>query len=448
MSALADNRQRINLVVGLGRTGLSVARHLAEQGEAVSVTDSRAEPPMLDQLTAELPSVRWLGPLPERLPAECDRVVVSPGVPSDLPLLNEARDAGCQVIGDIELFARLSPAPIAAVTGSNGKSTVASLIAHLAGGEAEGVLLGGNIGRPVLELLETPGSLHVLELSSFQLESTNTLDAAVGVVLNLSEDHLDRYPGMAEYGAAKARLVAQSRIAVLNRDDPLVRRMAEQARQVIWFGAGEPEADDYGLTDEGGETWLMRGSERLCSASRLPVAGRHNALNLLAAFAALEALGVPRSQLIDRVGEFRGLPHRMETVGEWHDVLWINDSKATNLGATLAALAGISRPVVLIAGGQGKGQDFAPLRDALAPGVRALVVMGEAAEAIASQAPAGLPVARAASMDDAVAEARALGRPGDAVLLSPACASFDAYSGFEERGRVFRDAVRAGEEQA
>jgi UDP-N-acetylmuramoylalanine--D-glutamate ligase len=448
MAALADNTQRNNLVVGLGRTGLSVARHLLEQGEAVSVTDSRSQPPMLDRLRAELPSAGWLGVLPESLPADVDRVVVSPGVPSDLAVLDQAREQGCEVVGDVELFARLAPSPIAAVTGSNGKSTVATLMAHLAGGESEGVHLGGNIGRPVLELLDVPGSLCVLELSSFQLESTDTLNAAVGVVLNVSEDHLDRYTGMDEYTAAKARLVAQSRIAVLNRDDPRVRGMAERAREVIWFGAGRPAAGEYGLVDENGETWLMRGDERLCPASRLSLTGRHNALNLLAALAALEALGLPTDQLMERLRDFRGLPHRMETVGEWRGIQWINDSKATNLGATLAALDGVARPVVLIAGGQGKGQDFSALGRALEQGVHGLVVMGEAADSIAAQAPADLNVERVTDMDSAVAAARRLASAGDAVLLSPACASFDAFAGFEARGRAFRDAVLASEEGA
>lgn len=448
MAALADNKQRRNLVVGLGHTGFSVARHLAGRGEAVSVTDSRGEPPMLDRLRAELPSVHWLGPLPETLPTGLDRVVVSPGVPSDLAMLDQARAAGCEVIGDVELFARLADAPIAAVTGSNGKSTVASLMAHLAGGESGGVHLGGNIGRPVLELLDVPGSLYVLELSSFQLESTESLDAAVGVVLNVSEDHLDRYPGMDEYTAAKARLVAQSRVAVLNRDDPRVRRMADRARQVIWFGAGAPADGEYGLIEEAGETWLMRGGERLCPGSDLPLTGRHNTLNALAAFAALEALGFPAEQQIERARDFRGLPHRMETVGEWRGVQWINDSKATNLGATLAALDGVARTAVLIAGGQGKGQDFSALRQALERDVRALIVMGEAADSIAAQAPADLNVERATDMDSAVAAARRLACAGDAILLSPACASFDAYAGFEARGRAFRDAVLALEEGA
>lgn len=445
MSALADNRQQGNLVVGLGHTGFSVARYLAQRGEPVAVVDSREQPPMLDRLRRELPQVDWLGQLPGRLPAGYERVVVSPGVPPDLPLLRDARDAGCEVIGDVELFARQARAPVAAVTGSNGKSTVATLVAHLAGGEPAGVLLGGNIGRPVLDLVDRVASLYVLELSSFQLESTQNLDAAVGVVLNLSADHLDRYAGMAEYAEAKARLVAQSRVAVLNRDDPRVAAMAEKADRVTWFGAGEPGEGEYGLRVDDGVVWLARGEDRLCRADALPLAGRHNHLNVLAALATLDALGERPERLLERLGGFRGLPHRMEVVAESGGVCWINDSKATNLGATLAALEGIERPVVLIAGGQGKGQAFSPLTDALRDGVRALVVLGEAAGEIAAQAPADLPVDRVDDMAAAVAAARARAEAGDTVLLSPACASFDLFDGFEARGAAFREAVRAGE---
>lgn len=443
MSALADNRQAVNLVVGLGHTGFSVARHLVTCGEPVAVVDSRPQPPLLARLQDELPQAVWLGAFPERLPEGVEQVIVSPGVAADTPLLMSAREAGVPIRGDVELFARLAEAPILAVTGSNGKSTVVSLLAHLLTATDRSVVAGGNLGRPALELLDERADLYVLEVSSFQLESTRELNAAVGIVLNLSPDHLDRHGDMSAYAAAKARLVQQSRLAVLNRDDPRVAEMAPMAERIIWFGAGEPAAGEFGLRERDGETGFARGDQWLGSASLPGLPGGHNRLNVLAALAAIEGLGHSPEQVLPRLVSFRGLPHRMAVVAEREGVRWINDSKATNLGATLAALDGLSEPVVLIAGGQGKGQDFTPLREGLAKGVRALVLMGEASEALARQAPSELPVHRVGDMSEAVTVAAGVARSGDCVLLSPACASFDQFDDFEARGRAFEKAVHA-----
>ncbi|MDQ2069508.1 UDP-N-acetylmuramoyl-L-alanine--D-glutamate ligase [Natronospira bacteriovora] len=443
MSALADNRQAVNLVVGLGRTGFSVARHLVMRGEPVAVVDSRPSPPLLDRLREELPQAEWLGAFPASLPADVGRLIVSPGVASNEPLLTAARRQGVDVLGDVELFARLARAPLVAVTGSNGKSTVVSLLAHLLDAPGYRVVPGGNLGRPALELLEEDADLYVLEVSSFQLETTRSLDAAVGVILNLSPDHLDRHGDMAAYAGAKARLAAQSRIAVLNRDDERVAAMAGLARRIIWFGAGEPAADEFGLRSVEERCCFAHG-ERVLGPADLPgLPGGHNRLNVLAALAAVHALGLDPVAALARLGSFHGLPHRMALVAERDGVRWINDSKATNLGATLAALAGLSEPVVLIAGGQGKGQDFTPLRPALAHSVRAVVLMGEAADALAAQVPEAVALERATDMDQAVTVAAGLARPGDTVLLSPACASFDLFDGFEARGRAFEQAVLA-----
>jgi len=441
MSALADNMTVRTLVVGLGQTGLSVVRHCLARGQSVAVVDSRAQPPMLPRMQREFPDAVWLGAIPEQLPAGVEQVIVSPGVPGNTPFLARAREAGAEVLGDVELFARQAEAPVIAVTGSNGKSTVASLIAHLANGITGGVALGGNIGRPVLDLLEEEAELYVLELSSFQLESTTDLGAEVGIVLNISADHLDRYDGLDDYTAAKARLVAQSRIAVLNRGDARVWAMAEEAAELLTFTAGAPEAGEFGLHRVGDGDWFARGDELLAPVDCLPMAGRHNALNALAALAALDAMGWPLEPVLDRLSSYRGLPHRMQTIASRDELVWINDSKATNLGATLAALEGLDGPVVLIAGGLGKGQDFSPLSELTADRFRAMILYGQDRQALAEHAPLGLAPVMVEDLEAAVAKARSLAQPGDTVLLSPACASQDQFPNFEVRGQVFTDAV-------
>ena len=441
-----QDRQRDNLVVGLGRTGFSVARHLCGRGERVRVTDRDPAPPLLPQLRAEVPAAEWLGAAAE--PADVDRVVLSPGVPVESPMIRRLQESGAEVAGDIELFAEAvdTRIPVLGVTGSNGKSTVVCLISALLEKAGRRVLKGGNLGPPALDLLaDSPPDAYALELSSFQLESTHSLDARVGVVLNLSEDHMDRYADFAAYTDAKARLVAQSRVAVLNRDDAAVAAMAEQAARVIWFGRGAPEAGAYGIIAEGDTRWLVRGRERLLRADRLSLAGDHNRLNALAALAAVEALGEDPVAVAAALEEFVGLAHRMELIATDDGRTWINDSKATNVAASVAALEGLDQPVVLLAGGQGKGQDFAPLGRALGRGrARGLVVYGEDAEQLAAVAPPDLALRRARDLAEAVVQARELAESGDAILLSPACASFDQFDSFARRGEAFRQLVEDG----
>jgi UDP-N-acetylmuramoylalanine--D-glutamate ligase len=442
LSAAARQTQKVSLVIGLGQTGLSCARFLAGRGERVLVTDSRRHPPGLDSLQRELPVVEWLGAFPDRLPEGLDRVVVSPGVPVTVPLLQAARERGIEIVGDIELFAREAAAPIIAVTGSNGKSTVISLLVAL--GEAAGlrVLPGGNLGRPALDLLSEPvPDAYLLELSSFQLESTHGLNAAVGAVLNVSEDHMDRYAGVQDYAAAKQRLAAQCRIAVLNRDDTRVAAMPVAGERVT-FGLDAPEVGHFGLLGDEQAQFFARGREPVCPVSALPLTGRHNQANALAALAIADAAGWSLTRAAQGLAAFKGLPHRMERVATIDGIDWFNDSKATNVGATVAALQGMDRPVVLIAGGDGKGQDFSPLTGPLRGHVRALITIGRDGRRIAAVAPAGLPVQAADSLQAAVRIARSFAGPGDAVLLSPACASFDMFEGFEHRGREFANLVR------
>ena len=434
------------VVAGLGRTGLACLRHLTRSGRRVAVTDSREHPPGLEEARARWPDLHMvLGGLDGGLLAAAREIVVSPGLAVTEPPLAAAAAAGVPLVSEIELFARVARAPVLAVTGSNGKSTVTSLVAEMARGAGRDVAAGGNLGTPALDLLRRPeAELYVLELSSFQLETTRSLDPLAAVVLNVSPDHMDRYPDLSAYAAAKARIFGARGHMVLNRDDPVVLAMARPDRDIRWFGAGAPRSEhDYGLLDRGGALWVARGRECLLPAAEIRLPGAHNRLNALAALALGEAAGLGLEPMRETLRRFPGLPHRTEVVAEIDGVLWINDSKATNVGAALAALPGMDRPVVLIAGGQGKGADFAPLGRAMAGGTRAVVLMGADAGALAAVVPAGIPVRRVADMDEAVAQAAALACAGDVVLLSPACASLDMFSSFEARGDAFRRAVEA-----
>ena len=444
------------LVLGLGDTGLSMAKWLARRGAAVTVADTRAVPPRLAELKRSLPSVpAHCGPFRNEIFADADLIAVSPGVPLADPNVQRAMAAGARVVGDIELFAQAVAdrrPRILAVTGTNGKSTVTSLAGAMARSAGADCEVAGNIGPAVLDALmrrEDEGQaagLWVLELSSFQLETTTSLAADAATVLNISEDHLDRYRGIDDYARAKARVFSGDGIQVLNRDDPRSFAMALPGRKTIGFGLDSPRrAEDWGLLGRGGEPWLAQGANALLAVREMRLAGLHNAANALAALALCRALGLPLEPLLAALREFKGLPHRVELAGEAHGVRWYDDSKGTNVGSTVAALAGLAQSgakLILIAGGDGKGQDFSPLRDAVARSARALVLIGRDAPLIeAAVAGAGVPIRRAASMGEAVALAAQAARPGDAVLLSPACASFDMFRDYKHRGEVFRLAV-------
>jgi UDP-N-acetylmuramoylalanine--D-glutamate ligase len=431
------------LIVGLGTTGLSVARFLMGRGETFRVADSRLRPPGLAALHAMAPHAPvHTGAFDANLFASMRRLIVSPGVSLREPAVQAARRAGAEVLGDIEVFAREARAPVVAVTGSNGKSTVTTLLGEMARQVGLRVAVGGNLGTPALDLLNAPEpELYVLELSSFQLETVESLAPAAAVVLNLCADHLDRYDGIEDYAAAKARVFRGARVAVFNRDDPLVTAMTRDTRGVS-FGLGPPGEAQYGLIDHDGAPWLARGVEPLLPERSLRMAGRHNTANALAALALADALGLARGPVLQVLQEFPGLAHRCQWVARVDGVDWYNDSKGTNLGATLAALSGMPTPVVLIAGGQGKAQDFAPLRGVAADKARAVVLLGQDA-ALISQALAGaVPVLQVVDMEAAVEQARRLAQPGDAVLLSPACASLDMFRNYEHRGEVYMACVR------
>ena len=443
---IAPELRRRTLVVGLGATGLSVARFFAAAGVKTAVTDTRVQPPGHDEIAARHPDVGlFLGGFDPAAFARAEQVIVSPGVSVAEPLIAAARERGVSILGDIEVFARHVQAPVFAVTGSNGKSTVTTLIGNMARRAGKAVRVGGNLGRPALDLLaDGPAAAYVLELSSFQLETTTKLECAAACVLNVSPDHLDRYPGFADYAAAKERILHHARKAVLGWDDPTCRAMVRRlpaGASAVGFGVSEDDAR-YRLTERDGAPWLMRDGEPLLPASAIRLPGRHNHLNALAAWAMGEAMGLPDRFMAEELRSFPGLPHRAQWVAEQDGVTWINDSKGTNVGAAVAALSGLPGKSVLIAGGDGKGADFTPLKAALQAHARALVLLGRDAPVIAAAADDVIPVESVATLDEAVAAAGRWAEPGDTVLFSPACASFDQFENYAVRGEAFMDAVR------
>ncbi len=445
MAAMAETRRHA-LVVGLGTTGLSCVRYLRARGDVVSVVDSRPNPPALTQLREQFPDVAaHTGGFEPALFRQADLLVISPGVALREPAIAEAMAHGVPAVGDIELFVNETRGtPILAITGANGKSTVTSLTGAMCRAAGLKTEVAGNIGVPVLSLLERPRpDVYVLELSSFQLETTASLNARAATVLNITPDHMDRYTDVAEYAAAKARIFAGDGVMVINVDDPAVVDMACPGRKVVRFGLGVPaHSNDFGVIEHEGETWLARGKQALMPVREVAIPGRHNLANVLASMALAQAQGVSVEAMRAAVREFKGLDHRSQVVAEKDRVQWINDSKGTNVGATVAALAGMSRPVVLIAGGDGKGADFAALKPVVAAHARAVVLIGRDAPKIEDALAGVVPTVYARDMPEAVKQARALTQPGDAVLLSPACASFDMFKNYEHRGQVFAQAVR------
>jgi UDP-N-acetylmuramoylalanine--D-glutamate ligase len=442
---LTDADVKPVLIIGMGATGVSVARYLAKQGCRFVMADSRAELSIAAELNRDYPASELiLGREGHDLVFDrFSEVIVSPGVPANSPMVLRAREAGIPLVGDIELFSREVNSPVTAVTGSNGKSTVVHLLAEMHKHAGRNVALGGNFGTPALDLVTHPEPDHyVLELSSFQLETTSSLRPAAAVVLNISEDHMDRYSGMDEYAQAKAEVYHNAEIAVVNRDDAAALALMTDDVPYVCFGLDKPPTkDDLGIRLHAGEPWLALGREMLLPVSKLKILGQHNWSNALAALALGRAVGLPHKAMLETLRGYSGLPHRSQWVAEIKGVTWINDSKATNPGATLAALEGLERPVVLIAGGQGKGADFSVLQSAVERHAKAVVLLGEDADEIAQKLTGTVPIVRVASMAEAVAQSASLAGRRDYVLLSPACASFDMFSGYAERGRCFMDCV-------
>jgi UDP-N-acetylmuramoylalanine--D-glutamate ligase len=442
-----------NVVVGLGKTGASCVRYLARRGERVSATDSRRAPPGLAELGDLAGSIELrLGGFDLSLLEGATRLLMSPGVSLDEPIVKAARTRGIEVLGDVELFAREVHAPVVGVTGTNGKSTVTTLVARMAAAAGRRVLAGGNLGEPALDLLAQPiPDLYVLELSSFQLETTTSLELLGAAVLNVTADHMDRYASLAEYARAKARIFSHAATVVLNADDPFFLAMRQalagraawaQPPRIVTFSTERSDAD-FTLMREGPKSWLARRGEGLLGTDRMKIPGMHNAANALAALALGESAGLPIQAMLRAIEAFPGLKHRSEWVAEIAGVRYIDDSKGTNVGATIAAVNGFPGPLVVILGGDGKGQDFVPLAAAFRGKVKRAVLIGRDAPAIAEALEGVCAVERAATLPAAVAAAAAAAQPGDTVLLSPACASLDMFRDYNHRGEVFADAVRA-----
>jgi UDP-N-acetylmuramoylalanine--D-glutamate ligase len=444
-----------SVVVGLGKTGASCLRYLAKRGVPVKATDTRTAPPGLAELGALASSVDIrLGGIDLGLLDGATQLLMSPGVSLEEPIAFEARARGIEILGDIELFARDVQAPVIGVTGTNGKSTVTSLVTRMAAAAGLRVLAGGNLGKPALDLLEEPvPDLYVLELSSFQLETTRSLELLAAVVLNVSADHMDRYASIGAYARAKSRIYRNAATVVLNADDPLVAAMrgaalagtvapGAAAPRIVTFSTQRTDAD-FALVRDRSDTFLARRGEVLLDTARMKITGVHNAANALAALALGEAAGLPKGAMLEALKTFPGLEHRSQWVADVAGVRYVDDSKGTNVGATRAAVDGLAGPLILIAGGDGKGQDFTPLAAAFRGKVRHTVLIGKDAPAIESVLQGVCTTERAATLPAAVSAAAGAARPGDTVLLSPACASLDMFRDYGERGAVFAAAVRA-----
>ena len=425
------------VIIGLGKTGLSCVTYFRQRGITPLVMDTRENPPGKESLPADCRLIT--GPLDAEILCSASLIVASPGIALATPALQAAQKAGVEIVGDIELFAREAKAPVVAITGSNGKSTVTTLVGLMAEQAGFKVGIGGNIGTPALDLLLQPADLYVLELSSFQLETTSSLQPAAAVILNLSEDHLDRYDGMAGYLAAKQRIFANAKHIVVNRDDAATL----PPQHAYWQSFGL-NSESYGRVQQDDGLWLSVDGKPVLSVAELNIVGAHNQMNALAAMALADAVGIPQVAQLTVLRSFSGLAHRCQFVRDVNGVRWINDSKATNVGSTLAAVAGVGESVQgrlwLLAGGQGKGQDFSPLQPLLANQIYRMVCFGQDAGILMELADN---TQRVADLDEAVRSVAAEVQPGDWVLLAPACASLDQFRNFEQRGQRFADLVNA-----
>ncbi|MBP7217507.1 MAG: UDP-N-acetylmuramoyl-L-alanine--D-glutamate ligase [Acinetobacter sp.] len=442
-------RGGLKVVAGLGISGVSAVNFLYEQGYQVAVTDSRPTPPGHDQIPAAVRTS--FGKLDAELLLQAEEIILSPGLAPQLPEIQQAIAQGVAVVGDIQLLRRATEVPIIAITGSNAKSTVTTLVGMMAQDAGKKVAVGGNLGRPALDLLKDQPELIVLELSSFQLETTSNLNAEVAVVLNLSEDHLDRHGDMLGYHKAKHRIFQGVKKVVYNRDDSLSRPLVPDVTPIQSFGLNAPDLNQYGVLREAdGTMWLARGLERLIKTSDLYIQGMHNVANALACIALGEAVGLPLQSMLNTLKHFKGLEHRCEYVQTIANVRYYNDSKGTNVGATLAAIDGLGAAIAvkqgklaLILGGQGKGQDFKPLRTAIQKYVKAVILIGEDAALIEQAIQGSTTILHANSLKDAVDLAQQATQAEDVVLLSPACASFDMFKSYNDRGQQFVACVNA-----
>lgn len=444
MSLIASDHFRI--VVGLGKSGMSLVRFLANRGVSFAVADTREHPPELATLRRDYPQVEVrCGALDVEFLCRADELYVSPGLALATPALQQAAMRGVKLSGDIELFARNAKAPIVAISGSNAKSTVTTLVGEMAAAAGKRVAVGGNLGTPALDLLSDDVELYVMELSSFQLETTDQLGAEVATVLNISEDHMDRYTGLPAYHLAKHRIFRGARQVVVNRQDALTRPLIGEGVPCWTFGLNKPDRNGFGLREENGEKYLAFQFDNLMPVRELKIRGGHNQANALAALALGHAVGLPFDAMLASLKTFAGLVHRCQWLRELNGVNYYDDSKATNVGAALAAIEGLGADIdgklVLIAGGDGKGADFTPLQAPVAAHCRAVVLLGRDADLLAATFGDSVPLVRVTTLEEAVQRAADIAQEGDAVLLSPACASLDMFKNFEERGQLFARAV-------
>lgn len=442
-------RGGLKVVAGLGISGVSAVNFLHENGYRVAVTDSRQLPPGHDQIPATVQTS--FGKLDQDLLLQAEEIVISPGLDIKLPEIQAAIAKGIPVVSEIQILRRATDKPIVAITGSNAKSTVTTLIGLMAQYAGVKVAVGGNLGRPALDLTRDDPDVYILELSSFQLETTSNLNAEVAVVLNMSEDHLDRHGDMAGYHAAKHRIFQGVKKVVFNRDDSLTRPLVPDVTPMQSFGLNAPDLRQYGiLREDNGTIWLARGRERLLKSSEMYIQGTHNVANALACLALGEAIGLPIDKMLETLKTFKGLEHRCEFVKEVAGVRYYNDSKGTNIGATLAALDGLGAAieaqggkVAIILGGQGKGQDFTALRQSLEKYAKLAVLIGEDRPVIEKAIQGTTELLHAETLQEAVALCQQHTQAQDVVLLSPACASFDMFTGYPQRGHRFVEYVNA-----
>ncbi len=445
MKPFTDQRT-FKAVVGLGMTGLSCARFLAGQQVPFVMMDSRQAPPGLAEFKSAFPDVPLsLGPWQKDWLSHAEEIVVSPGIDTRSPEFAQHCTEDANIVGDIELFARQARAPIVAITGSNGKSTVTTLLTEMARCAGQEVRMGGNIGIPALDLLQSEEpDLYVLELSSFQLETTHSLALEAAVILNMAEDHLDRHHSLGDYLAAKQRIYQHCRHRVVNQDDPMLKAVASD--HMTGFTLQSPGPNQFGISEHQGESYIAYGNEKWLPVQAMKLAGRHNWANALAALALGRAVQLPQAAMLQTLQTFSGLPHRCQYIAEYQGVTWYDDSKGTNIGATRAAVSGVAgegKSVILIAGGVGKGADFTGLKEVVTKHVHHMIVLGESAADLQTALQEAVLITKVADMQEAVLTAKQLARPGDHVLLSPACASFDMFKDFAQRGDVFRHAVES-----
>jgi len=442
-SQMTNKIKQKKLVFGLGQTGYSCVSYLVKQGYEVVAFDTREQPPCLEKVYCDFPQVDvFLGEFNSELMLNVSQIIASPGISLQSPELNTAKNNGIEIIGDVQLFADQAKAPIVAITGSNGKSTTTSLVAEMFEKAGRNVKVGGNIGIPVLDLLEQEiPDVYVLELSSFQLETTQNLRSRIAVVLNISPDHMDRYNSLDHYAQSKMHIYDQADIKLINVDDAWIAAHFNFEDSHTSFSLGTPLENSYGLKKYDDQEWICHGDEKLIPCSDIKLQGRHQLYNAMVALAVGDNFGLSSKDMYQVLREFGGLAHRTQYVAEIDQVVYINDSKGTNVGATVAAISGMEKPVVLIAGGEGKGADFSELRDIVKNKVRQVILIGRDAGLIENTLKDLVPVIRAVNLPAAVTQAKEIAQSGECVLFSPACASFDMFDNYQHRGDVFVKAV-------